>query len=309
MNFTALDFETADETRCSPCEIGYTVVKDGKIVESVSHLIKPKCYPDFHWFNTALHGIRPEDVANSPEFPEVWEEVSKVFEGNFLIAHNASFDFDVLKKTSELYECKIPEIDFSCTYVLSKKIWPELGFYRLEYLSKHFGFTGNNHHRAKADSLRAALLGLKILEEKQKNSFSELLDDVGVTSGKISTSLFTRSLSKRIYKSREDKYGANDVESDPKDHNPDSIFYGKEVVFTGILSSMDRRDAKALINKIGGHTSDTLRTTTNYLVSGLGDIQTITPDKMTGKFKKAISFAAKGFDIEIIDEQTFLENI
>lgn len=33
MNFVAIDFETANEKRNSPCSIGIVVVKDGEIVE------------------------------------------------------------------------------------------------------------------------------------------------------------------------------------------------------------------------------------------------------------------------------------
>jgi DNA polymerase-3 subunit epsilon len=56
MNFIAIDFETANSNRYSPCEIGLVKVEDFKIVEQKSFLIKPKDNY-FDYYNTLLHGI------------------------------------------------------------------------------------------------------------------------------------------------------------------------------------------------------------------------------------------------------------
>ena len=42
MKFVAIDFETANSERSSPCEIGLAIVNDFKIVDKFSYLIKPK---------------------------------------------------------------------------------------------------------------------------------------------------------------------------------------------------------------------------------------------------------------------------
>src|SRR5690606_6505088 len=110
-------------------------------------------------------------------------------------------------------------------------------------------------------------------------------------------------------KSSAEKYGLNNIDTDPTYHNPNSIFYESEVVFTGSLQSMSRKDALQKVAKLGGIPSDSLTTKTNFLVCGKRDMDEITPNKMTGKYKKAVSFAKKGNDIEIIDEITFLQNI
>ena len=74
LNFIAIDFETATGRRASVCEAGICVVRDGKVVETRSWLVRP---PGNWYFyvNTQIHGIHPSDTENSPAFPEVWNEI------------------------------------------------------------------------------------------------------------------------------------------------------------------------------------------------------------------------------------------
>lgn len=74
MNFVALDLETATYDKSSICQIGITEVIDGKVQPSKSWLVQP-LNNEYDEFNIDIHGITPEDTANSPEFPEVWKQV------------------------------------------------------------------------------------------------------------------------------------------------------------------------------------------------------------------------------------------
>lgn len=74
VNFIAIDFETATGKRASICEAGICVVRDGEIVETRSWLVRPQGNMYSYW-NMQIHGIRPHDTINSPEFPEVWAEI------------------------------------------------------------------------------------------------------------------------------------------------------------------------------------------------------------------------------------------
>ena len=70
INFIAIDFETATGKRASICEAGICVVRDGEIVETRSWLVRPQGNSYSYW-NMQIHGIRPNDTENSPEFPEI----------------------------------------------------------------------------------------------------------------------------------------------------------------------------------------------------------------------------------------------
>lgn len=163
MDFIAIDFETATSQRDSPCEIGVTVVRNRQIVETRSWLIKPLYYPHFNPINIGVHGILPSDVKDQPDFRELWPELKPYLEGQFLIAHNASFDMSVLRKTLATYNIPMPEARYSCSLKFSKNIWKGMAKYDLKTLCNmhRINFL---HHRAASDAHACAALSLKAIE-------------------------------------------------------------------------------------------------------------------------------------------------
>ena len=79
MNFTAIDFETANCARASVCAVGLVRVENGKTVAEYNTLINPETY--FDWRCVNVHGITPEDVESAPTFPKVWKEIKPFFVG------------------------------------------------------------------------------------------------------------------------------------------------------------------------------------------------------------------------------------
>jgi len=98
MNFVAIDFETATGKRDSACQVGIVMVKDGVIEHEWSTLIKPPGNK-YAYFNTKVHGLKSEHTKNAPTFKEVYPEIKRRLKGHLLVAHNESFDRDVLEKT------------------------------------------------------------------------------------------------------------------------------------------------------------------------------------------------------------------
>ena len=246
MDFITIDFETATSDRDSPCEIGLTFVKDNKIVETKSWLIKP-IYDEFDYFNTLIHGIRYEDVADKPEFNELWNEIKPLVENQFLIAHNAGFDLGVLRKTLETYGIPYPTLTYACSYIFSKKVWEGLPGYDLKTLCK-VNKIEFNHHRAGYDSRATAELCLKAFETAGVNSVDDFPEKLKTTIGKLFEDGYKPSETKRIRKPTD----LSKIVGDPAKHNLESIFYGRTVVFTGALSSMVRNEAQQKIVDIGG---------------------------------------------------------
>jgi DNA polymerase-3 subunit epsilon len=67
LDFTAIDFETANGDSASACAVGLVKVRNGKIVDSYSSLINPPTgWWDFHPGNIRVHGIYPKDVETAP---------------------------------------------------------------------------------------------------------------------------------------------------------------------------------------------------------------------------------------------------
>ncbi|WP_341224834.1 3'-5' exonuclease [uncultured Arcticibacterium sp.] len=183
MDFITIDFETATAQRDSPCEIGLTFVENFKIVDSKSWLIKP-LYEEFNSFNISIHGIRPRDVADKPEFDVLWNEIKPLIENKFLIAHNAGFDFSVLRKTLETYNLPFPELEYSCSYIFSKKVWFGLPAYDLKTLCNHNGISFN-HHRAEADSRATAELVIKAFKKNGVTSKDDFPEKLRTQIGKL----------------------------------------------------------------------------------------------------------------------------
>ena len=114
LSFTAFDVETASEEVNSICQIGFVVVIGGIIVRRFSSLIKPPG-SSFNFHNIRVHGIDNQKVLNAPQFNQIWQEISKYFNGH-LVAHNASFDIKHLIGTLNFYNIDLPKFSLSCTY-------------------------------------------------------------------------------------------------------------------------------------------------------------------------------------------------
>lgn len=303
MDFITIDFETATSQRHSPCEIGLTFVKNNQIVETKSWLVKP-INNEYDGFNIYLHGITPKDTADKPEFNEIWTELRPLIENQFLIAHNAGFDISVLRRTLELYNLPFPTLNYSCSYIFSKKVWERLPSYDLKTLCKV-----NNipikHHRAGEDSKATAELTLKAFEIANVISLDDFPEKLKTTIGHLYDGGYRPSETKRIYKAKD----LSQIVGDTTKHNIDSIFHCRTVVFTGTLSSMIRAEAQQIIADIGGINGNGVTKDTDFLVVGQQDYRIVGEDGMSNKQEKAVKLIEKGSSLEIISEADFLKNL
>lgn len=184
MNFTVIDFETANSNRASACSIGIVKVVDGKIVEKNSWLIKPKELK-FDSMNIAIHGIRPDDVKGQPEFNQLYETIFRdYFQDQLIIAHNASFDMSVLRKTLDIYNIEYPTFNYICTVKVAQKTWSELFNHKLDTLSDFLNFKFK-HHDALDDCLACANVLINACKKEKVSSPLELVDRLGIGLGEL----------------------------------------------------------------------------------------------------------------------------
>ncbi|GIM28810.1 DNA polymerase III subunit epsilon [Clostridium polyendosporum] len=306
MDFVAIDFETANEKRNSPCSLGITVIKNNEIVEEKYWLIKPK-EMRFAPMNIWIHGIREEDVVNAKEFHELWDELLPYFDNTLVIAHNASFDISVLRKTLDLYNLQYPNFNYCCTMVMSRNFFPYLDNAKLNTVNNHLGYEFKHHH-ASADASAAANILLKIGEELEVNTIKELTKLVGVKIGKVFERSYTSAgtlgsgvTSERINTPAKSSKINNSCYSSKTDY-----FKNKVIVFTGPLSTMSRIDAIVLIKKLGGTVGSSVTKNTNILITGVKNIDLLKPHQMSSKLKKASELIQKGQSIEFLTEETLL---
>jgi len=174
LNFIAIDFETATGKRASICEAGICVVKNGEIVETKSWLVRPEGNRYNYW-NMLIHGIRPEDTEDAPDFPAVWEEICKYLEDcPVLVAHNAAFDISCIRRSLELYNLPTPDVDYYCSLRAARKIY-DFGCNTLDYLCDQFKIPYGRHHRAGDDAEMCARLFLRELHDAGMPTPDEML--------------------------------------------------------------------------------------------------------------------------------------
>jgi DNA polymerase-3 subunit epsilon len=191
MNYVAIDFETANEKRSSPCSIGIVVVKNGHVVEKMHHLIRPK-EMRFMPINIGIHGIRPAMVENEPEFDKVWEKIKHHFNENLVIAHNASFDISVLRKCAELYGIELPSFEYICTMKLAKNFYRGIENAKLNTVNDFLGYEFK-HHDALYDALACNNILLNISEELKCTDINEISELLGVTIGNVDSNEYKPS--------------------------------------------------------------------------------------------------------------------
>lgn len=302
-NFTAIDFETANASRASACQVGLIKVRDGRIEDGKSWLIKPPAGVSyFDPFNTALHGINAAMVVGAPSWQEILPEIMSFIGKDLVIAHNAGFDISVLRQASEITNIGLPDISFLCTLVMARRTL-SLPSYRLPFVTEALGIQFQNHHDALSDARAAAQIATTMRTRGQHSSLLDLADACGIQLGKLSASGYRGATIKRS------QSGSALTISDPNhEADPDGYFYGQVVVFTGTLKSMSRQQAwDAVVNAGGTPGANTTKKTNILVVGNIDPVQLAPGAKLTGKAKRAFELQDHGQRIELMTEADFLQ--
>lgn len=160
VNFTAVDFETANGQLNSICQVGLVRVENGQIVKELDILVQPPNNA-YHWGNTKVHGLRSVDTAQAPAFKDVWEHMKPYIVNQLFVAHNVQFDAGCLRATLAYYNLPVPIFNTQCTVKIYKR--------NLKFLADQYGIP-LNHHNALSDARACAYLYLKHLQEQQKRT-------------------------------------------------------------------------------------------------------------------------------------------
>lgn len=148
-NFVFLDVETPNHQNDAISSIGLYIMKnDGEIIEEY-YLVNPETY--FDDFNIQLTKIDPKMVEDKPNFVQIWEKINEYFYDAIVVAHNAAFDINVLKKCLYRYHLSDPFDRYMCTYRLARKYY-SLPSYRLNKLCEYFDIELETHHNALCDT-------------------------------------------------------------------------------------------------------------------------------------------------------------
>lgn len=185
LDFTAIDFETANGSPASPCAVGLVRIRDSKIVDSLELLFQP---PEPHnWFSEAnirVHGITPKMIDSAATFSEALEGMLGFVDSDLLVAHNASFDMGVLSASASAISKELPEILYACSLKIARKTY-NLDSYRLNAVAYAVGHEEFEHHNALADSDACARIVIHAANRHGVEDLPALLKATKVALGKL----------------------------------------------------------------------------------------------------------------------------
>lgn len=188
-SFVAIDLETTGlEPTSEIIEVGLVVVKDGKIVDEFSSLVKPRLAIPRDI--TSLTGISNQMVEHAPSWHDIEAQVLSYLDGALLLAHNHQFD----KGRLEFELKRSLDNDWLDTHDLSKLFLPTLSSYKLLSIATHLQIADNSHHRALNDATVCAEVYLRLLKDAVTlDPFT--LHEMAVTFSGEQTTLFEHGLS------------------------------------------------------------------------------------------------------------------
>lgn len=185
IDFTAIDFETANSSPASACSVGLVKVRSGRIVDEASWLIRPPFGHDvFTDINTRIHGIRAEDVVDAPEWTAQLPELVAFAESDALVAHNAGFDMGVLKAACQATRIEVPSFRYLCSLQVARKTY-HLDSYRLPVAAMAAGFEDFTHHDALDDARACAAIIAHAAKRHDAANLPHLARIAGVRLGSI----------------------------------------------------------------------------------------------------------------------------
>ena len=185
LNFTAIDFETANSSSASACSVGLVKVRDGVVVDKAGWLIKPPLGHDhFNEWNTRIHGIMAPDVVDAQLWSEQLPGLVAFADGDHLVAHNAGFDMGVISAACRASFVDVPEFRYLCSLQVARKTY-NLESYRLPVAAMAAGFEDFAHHDALADSEACAAIIVHAARRHDAGSIEELAAATGARFGAI----------------------------------------------------------------------------------------------------------------------------
>lgn len=273
MDFVAIDFETANNSRDSACALAIVKVINNSITERHSWVFQP---PRNEYAPQCInvHGITPEMTVNLGDIATIHNRIIELLDGAVVVAHNAAFDLSVLESSLATAGLPMPNIsETHCSCKLS-------GNKRLEECCKEYNIP-LDHHDPLSDAVACAKVFLKL----QGKSITPIVSSSpwGDPNRKVkSETLMPPDLST--------------IE------NKDTIFYGQKVVITGVMQRYSVREELAMMLKgYGADIQTSISVRTNIVICGAG----AGPSKM----KKIDDINSKGGNISVMDECMFCDCI
>ncbi len=180
LDFTAIDFETANSSMASACSVGLVKVRDGQVVDRIGWFIRPpQGHDHFIEWNTRIHGITADMVVDAPSWVEQMADLAAFTGDDLLVAHNAGFDMRVITTASAVTGIPAPLYSYFCSLQIARTTY-QLDSYKLPSVALAAGFQDFPHHDAVADAEACAAIIIHAAEKHGAIDVPELVERAGV---------------------------------------------------------------------------------------------------------------------------------
>jgi DNA polymerase-3 subunit epsilon len=297
LSFVAIDFETANQSRASVCQVGVILVVDGIMRRTESwYVIPPTGIESFAPFNTRIHGITAETVLENQGL--TWQDsldcIHQFVQDRPLVAHNARFDQGVFNSATRYIGAEDRDYAWYDTLQLSREHFPALSNHKLPTVASHLGISFENHHDAGADARAAAEIVLAVARH-QSADFTDLFLE------RTRTPVARAGSSHEEYE-RASTAKVGDLPKPRQDADPNHPLYGQHVVLTGGLGWIPRWEAFELLAWHGAQPQKNITKKTTILV--VAEAEGISEDyPLTGsstKERKTLEYRGRGQKIKAI---------
>lgn len=278
--YTVVDTETTglNAAKDRLIEIGAVRIRGGKETARFSELIDPgRPIPARI---TQITGISDRDVRGCRTEKEVLRDFLAFLGDDIIVGHNVQFDVSFLYAAAErCFHCGVrnQKVD---TLRMSRLVLKEVYHHRLSDLADRYGIDRSHAHRAVHDCeiTQAVLVHLADEARARYGGLDELARHPRLPVYPKAAEITPRKV--------------------PDVNGP---FYGQVIAFSGVLRSMDRREAMQAAADRGAILADTVTARTDVLVLAPG------PDhRKSAKQRKAEALLEKGGRIRVITEELFL---
>ena len=322
VDFVAIDFETASGNPNSAGSVGLAFVVGLEVVATTHRLIKPPGNK-YEWGNVRVHGIRPRDTVNAPDFLTVWQELHPMLVGKALIAHNARFDMSVIKASlaayGDSYVQQYADFKYVDSIAMARDLVP--GRKNLAACSECLGIDLEHHHNAECDAVACAEIAIACIKANHCLNLGEFCFSQPHVRIQEVADLVLPTPRPKVPKTTQPRRThavgpgpalAQNRHIKPRDIQPQvSTFdtshplYQKSLVFTGELS-IDRKEAMQRAVNVGAVLRSSVSRRTDFLVVGH---QYDGPDgqaPISNKEEKARAILAEGKSkLRLLDETEF----
>lgn len=308
MEFVAVDFETANGSRASVCQVGVARVVDGVVVEQHCWpVVPPTGIDSFVATNVRVHGITAEAVRGGMSWAEAAERLAGLVGSAPVVAHNAAFDAGVYDEACFHSDLAPAMWDWVDSLDLARR-FVDANRHDLPAVAHALGLPPFQHHDAGADAAATAQVVLELGRRFGARTLGELLDTWPAESERVVASLPQKARRGAAVDDTGSSIRVKDMPQANPDANPGHPLHGHRVVITGALDGYTRMEAWTQLASLGAQPQKGVRKDTTVLVvTEAHVIDTDFPTHLaTEKVRKAARYIAAGQQLVVITGRELL---